>query len=504
MKASAKTTRPPPPAKTPGLRARAETRLRHLPKKQRLPAGAPDLDLEPRRLLHELQVHHVELEMQNLELQEARDRVETLLEKYTDLYDFAPVGYLSLDETGRILEVNLSGAILLGAARAELVNRRMPAFITPASQPIFQAFLRRVFSGAGKQVCEAILQKADGSSFWADFHGNSALSTGVPQKWCRVVVSDITALKRAEEAQRRLDALATSNMALRQEIARRKVVETSLKKSEQHQGRLLAQSHLMQEKLRQLSRQIISVQEEERREISRELHDVVAQTLTGINVRLAALAKAASVNTKDLNRDIASTQRLVEKSVDIVHRFARELRPAVLDDLGLIPALHSFVKTFSERTHLQIHLQAFAGVEQLDIAKRTVLFRVAQEALNNVARHAKASRVEVNLRKLPAGVSLTVKDNGKSFQVERTLRANAGKRLGLLGMKERIEMVGGCLHIESAPGQGTTLLVQVPFAITKPDKTDKSSAANRLICHRLSCIRRLGEIPSLKPGHPQP
>ena len=157
---------------------------------------------------------------------------------------------------------------------------------------------------------------------------------------------------------------------------------------------MLEQSDRLQEQLRQLSRQILSAQEDERKKISRELHDVIAQTLTGINVRLAALKKEAAINTKGLDRNIARTQRLVEKSVNIVHQFARELRPAVLDDLGLIPALHSFVKLFSKRTRIHVHLKVFAGVEQLDIAKRTVLFRVAQEALTNVSRHAHASRVE--------------------------------------------------------------------------------------------------------------
>jgi len=219
----------------------------------------------------------------------------------------------------------------------------------------------------------------------------------------------------------------------------------------------------MQEQLRRLSRQILSAQEEERKEISRELHDVIAQTLTGINVRLAALKKEAAFNTKGLDRNITRTQRLVEKSVSIVHQFARELRPAALDDLGLIPALHSFVKIFSRRTRIHVHLKVFAGVEQLDINKRTILYRVAQEALTNVARHAQASRVEVNIQKLPEGIRMEIKDDGISFKVERVLYGNGGKRLGLLGMRERLEMVGGHFDVESAPGKGTTITAQIPL-----------------------------------------
>jgi len=268
--------------------------------------------------------------------------------------------------------------------------------------------------------------------------------------------------------------LAASNLELSMEIAQRKVVETALKKSERHYSQLLEQSEVMQEQLRQLSRQILLTQEEERREISRELHDVIAQTLTGINVRLAALKKEAAVNTKGLDRNIARTQRLVEHSVDIVHQFARELRPAVLDDLGLIPALHSFVKTFSKRTRIHVHLKVFAGVEQLDNNKRTVLYRVAQESLTNVARHANASRVEVSIQKLHSAARMEIKDDGKSFQVERILYSKGTKRLGLLGMRERVEMVGGTFCVESEPGQGTTVRVEIPFAKVRKDARKKS------------------------------
>jgi signal transduction histidine kinase len=288
--------------------------------------------------------------------------------------------------------------------------------------------------------------------------------------------------KIVEALSQRTVELAASNLELSLEIAQRKTAEEALKKSEHHYSELLEKSDIMQGQLRQLSRQILSTQEDERKRISRELHDVIAQTLTGINVRLAALKKEAALNTKHLDRNIASTQRLVEKSVDIVHQFARELRPAVLDDLGLIPALHSYVKIFSQRTHLHVHLKAFAGVEQLDIAKRTVLFRVAQEALTNVARHAHAQRVDLNIHKLHSVAHMEIKDDGKSFSVERQLHAKGGKRLGLLGMRERVEMVGGTFCVESAPGHGTTVRVEIPFRHVRKDALKKSGKQTTLEC----------------------
>jgi len=576
------------------LYRRAEARLRKQRKNQKGKAEVPKSESDPQRLLHELQVHQVELEMQNAELQDARDRMEVLLEKYTDLYDFAPAGYFSLDEQGQILEVNLNGAALLGVDRARLINRRLPRFVAPSSQPIFLAFLERVFAGTGKQVCEATLLREDGASFWASFRGTSAISVSSPGKWCRVVVSDITARKEAEEVlrrnqalfsvlveqspvgmyvvdgqlrlqqvnpkalpvfrkvhpligrdfsevihviwprqvadqvverfrhtlktgtpyqaldfaerrrdigvkefyewqiqrvtlpagefgvvcffsnitgrkraeatQRRVEVLAASNQKLEHEIVRRRKGEKALKKSEQHQSRLLRQSRDMQEQLRRLSHQILHAQEEERKRISRELHDVIAQSLVSINVHLAALTRGAAANPRGMRQKIARTQRLVQESVDIVHRFARELRPTALDDLGLIPTLHAFMKEFTKRTGVRAHLKAFAAIEQLNIAKRTVLYRVAHEALNNVANHAKAGRVEVSIQKLPDSICMKIKDDGKSFQVRRVLHARGNNRLGLLGMRERLEMVGGEFGVESAPGKGTTIKALIPIA----------------------------------------
>lgn len=274
--------------------------------------------------------------------------------------------------------------------------------------------------------------------------------------------------------------LAASNLELNQEIIQRRAAEDSLKKSERHYAQLLEHSVRLQEQLRELSRRVLSAQESERRKISRELHDVIGQTLTGINIRLATLRKEATSNKKDMDRNIMLTQRLVEHSVNVVHKFARELRPAALDDLGLIPALLSYMKGFTERTGVRTSLTAFATVERLDTAKRTVLYRVVQEALTNVSRHAKASRVEVSIQKLKHRVCMKIKDDGKSFDVVRVLHGDGGKRLGLLGMRERLEMVGGNFEIESVPGNGTTLVAHIPFEKARA-KSAKNPCADKEI-----------------------
>lgn len=289
------------------------------------------------------------------------------------------------------------------------------------------------------------------------------------------VITPIEELHRtAVDANRRLEQLTrtlcqrtmdltASNQRLKAETEQRRVAEESFKKSEQHYAHLLEQSRQMQDQLRLLSRQLLSAQEEERKKISRELHDVIAQTLTSINVRLAALRKEATLSTKDIERSIERTQKLVKNSVDIVHRFARELRPTVLDDLGLIPALHSYLKSFRAETGIRVSLSAPAAVEKVNGDKRTVLYRVAQEALANVARHAHATQAEVKFAILGGAVAMRIRDNGKGFQPQSVAHAKKANRLGLLGMKERVEMVGGDFNFISAPGKGATIVAQIPL-----------------------------------------
>jgi len=318
-----------------------------------------------------------------------------------------------------------------------------------------QALIELVLPDYSPRVRDAMVRRA--GTFFAE-------AITPIERTHRVAQENYVRLDRLNERLHRRSAeLAASNRQLKQEVAQRKLAEEALKESERHYGQLLEQSRQMQEQLRLLSRQLLSAQEEERKKISRELHDVIAQTLTTINVRLAALKKEAALNTKGLERSIARTQQLVEHSVDIVHRFARELRPTVLDDLGLIPALHTYMKSFREQTGIHVSLSAFAELEQVNGDKRTVLYRVAQEALTNVARHAQASHAEVRIQKLEGAVCMKIKDNGRGFQEQRVLRAEKGNRLGLLGMKERLEMVGGDFTVTSAPGKGTTVRAQIPL-----------------------------------------
>ncbi|MGA2788721.1 MAG: ATP-binding protein, partial [Verrucomicrobiota bacterium] len=167
------------------------------------------------------------------------------------------------------------------------------------------------------------------------------------------------------------------------------------------------------------------------------------------------------------------------KSLAMVHRFAVELRPTVLDDLGLIPALHTFMKDFMKRTGVRARLTAYAAVNQLPLDQSAVLYRVALEALNNVAIHAQASAVEVQIKKLPDWICLTITDDGKSFDVKRVLRTKGKGRLGLLGMRERLQMIGGKFSIKSPPGHGTTVTARIPATTESKEKAVKGSSETK-------------------------
>jgi signal transduction histidine kinase len=208
--------------------------------------------------------------------------------------------------------------------------------------------------------------------------------------------------------------------------------------------------------------QILHVQEEERKRISRELHDEIGRALTDILRHFAGSQQDGSAEPDWLFKTrVADVQELLIGAMDRVHSFARELRPPMLDDLGLLPALRSYLRQFAERTGLLVHFEQGARDALLNEDQRTALFRVAQESLTNVAKHAQATEVQIALRKVKNGVQLRIKDNGKGFSMQRRRLPVQEKRLGLLGMQERMGLVNGRFMVQSAPGKGTTVLAEV-------------------------------------------
>lgn len=210
-------------------------------------------------------------------------------------------------------------------------------------------------------------------------------------------------------------------------------------------------------RLRELAGFLQSVREEERSRIARELHDELGQSLTALRMDLNWLrTKCADLDPKALER-LGSALGLVERTVDALRRISEDLRPRMLDDLGLAAAVEHHVTQFSERTGIACSLAMNKEEFDVDGRSATTVFRVVQEALTNVARHAAASKVAVRIEDPGGDIRLTVEDNGCGFTDARDKRT-----FGLLGMQERVEMIGGQLEITSVPGQGTRIEVRIP------------------------------------------
>jgi two-component system, NarL family, sensor histidine kinase UhpB len=213
-----------------------------------------------------------------------------------------------------------------------------------------------------------------------------------------------------------------------------------------------------QAQLRQLSGALQSVREEEKARIARELHDELGQALTGLKMDLAELMAQLRPEQAEAVRRGEAMRSLLDSTVASVRRIATELRPLMLDDLGLIPTIEWLVNDFSQRTGIAIELSLPGPDLEVDADRATGIFRVLQESLTNVARHAEASRVQVRLSASEHTIRLVVHDNGKGIDpsVEREVRT-----LGLLGMRERAAMLGGELTLESSRDAGTTIAMSV-------------------------------------------
>lgn len=222
---------------------------------------------------------------------------------------------------------------------------------------------------------------------------------------------------------------------------------------------LLSESKRYQLKLQALSSEVLAAQEAERKRISRELHDDTAQALTSLLVRLRLLERTAGDAT--VSASVEELHELTSSALENVRRLAMDLRPSALDDLGLAPALESFVERFSSRWSVRASCEVRDLKSRLPAEIELALYRVAQEALNNVAKHAVARHVDIRLAQSHGNVTLVVTDDGRGFDEEK-VRGGHDRGLGLFGMSERLALVGGSVEVDTRQGKGTTVTVTVP------------------------------------------
>ena len=244
-----------------------------------------------------------------------------------------------------------------------------------------------------------------------------------------------------------LDGLPATLEGTAQDISARHQLEVELIRS--------------REELRQLSDYIQTAREEERARIAREIHDELGGNLTGLKMDVARLRRMVTHNDPAWASQADNVSGAIDRTVQTVRRIATELRPAILDDFGLVAAIEWQLREFESRSGIACQLDC--EMEQVDIEREsaTAVFRVFQETLTNVARHAEASRVDVLLSKQAEHLLLEVRDNGRGISPSDTLQA---KTFGLLGMRERVHILGGSLDIRGQAGQGTTVSVKIPAA----------------------------------------
>lgn len=233
-----------------------------------------------------------------------------------------------------------------------------------------------------------------------------------------------------------------------------------VRRARQELEQKIIESGQMNEQLRDLSAHLQNIREEERMHIAREMHDELGQLLTGFKMDVSWLNKRlADSNDPALKEKLAEMLTIVDESVAFVRKLAAELRPGILDDLGLIPALEWHSKEFTKRYNIEVVFQSLVKELHTSELVATGLFRMYQESLTNVARHSGASNVTATLQLSHGHIHLSISDNGKGFDMTAY---GQKKTLGLLGMKERAVMIGGKLDIQSEPGKGTTITITVP------------------------------------------
>lgn len=390
------------------------------------------VDLE--KMAHELAVHQVELEIQNEELRRARLAVEETRDRYIDLFDFAPIGHFTLDEHNRIVEANRSASQMLGVERQDLLKKSFTKFINPEDTDIFYFHRKEALACGVRQTVELRMQKEGGTPFYVQME---SLKSGAER--LRIALTDITRLKRAEET------LAKAKAELETRVLER--------------TRELSQAN---GQLKQYGRRITEVQEAERKRIAFELHDDTAQYLALLKMELNALIQSGEIQNPKVLEKLHFLEKDADRAFNDVRRYSHELRPSVLEHMGLRSSLEQIADDINKLKQITVEINVEGEEPDLSEEIKLGFFRIAQESLNNARKHARASKATISLQFKDNRVKMAVTDEGTGFDMQEVKTRRTEKdSLGLISMRERAKIIGANLKIESEPGKGTRVTAEV-------------------------------------------
>jgi PAS domain S-box-containing protein len=376
------------------------------------------LSLEETRLvLHELQVHQSELEMQNVELRTAQAHLDIARARYFDLYDLAPVGYCTLSEKGLVMEANLTAATLLGATRGALTERPpFSRFILEEDQCIYYHHSKQLSMVDEQQTYELRMVREDKTSFWVRLE-IVATQDAEGTRVRRVVFSDITERKKTDE------------------------------------------------KIQALSQSLIQAQERERYLLSCELHDSIAQNLSALKINNDLIYTDMPMIFPDLRKKLAASSSLIVQTIVAVRNLAYDLRLPGLEEFGIVKALEIYCGEASEEGKVKFDFQS-SGMSAINLDRNVEIhiYRLIQECMNNIRKHADADRATILLLGSSPNIILHIRDNGRGFDVKaQELLSAATKRMGIRSMQERVNMIRGSMTVYSQPMKGTQVSIKIPF-----------------------------------------
>jgi signal transduction histidine kinase len=260
---------------------------------------------------------------------------------------------------------------------------------------------------------------------------------------------------------RRQKALEKANTRLEEHIA---TLTGDLHKAKDHLKQVEEEAYRHKSDLQSLSSQLIRAQEAERRKISQELHDELGQRLTAMHINLAAIGKDLKPECPSIIKErLTETLSLVDHTLEQIRELSLNLRPSMLDDLGLVPTLRWYINRYAKRLNTEVRFSVMNLEQRLDSEIETTLYRVVQEALTNVAKHARATEVRIRLERTESALTAFIEDNGQGGIGHISHGKHPSQGIGLLGMQERVAGLGGEFRIQSPPGQGTQLLIEIPI-----------------------------------------